>query len=392
MGRPQPPTPEFKHGLQRLVNDVTGYTRDVSAGLNGVCCGSTDLISFGNQSVQYAHEPVTELVADGSFERVICLLLNGVLPVDEQMGDVEAILADAAVIDPGIVEILCNLPLGARPLNLLPLSISLLSFFDPTPHDNTLPATRSRILRLLAQLPVVVAAALDGGELQPTQDIPELSWPGRLLHQLRGHSAVPSPIEDEAVNILMICQCLTAMRPACFAGRVAAATIDHIPTSVQNASSLFVAQLRNDPFHWTSNALKGLTGPRSAEAWWIRREGAPMPFGFSSRTSDPRPQILSDVCTSLLGSYDRIVLESSARRLERILEELELFPTMDWMAARILTLLDVPPDRQSLLIAFARLVGWSAQAIEQSSNGQSLLPDLKYAGMDSETDNRKFGE
>jgi citrate synthase len=54
------------------------------------------------------------------------------------------------------------------------------------------------------------------------------------------------------------------------------------------------------------------------------------------------------------------------------------------MAARIMTLLDVPADRQSLLIAFARLVGWSAQAMEQSASGHALLPELQYSG-----DNRR---
>jgi citrate synthase len=384
MERSQPPAPDLLQGLRRLVSDVSGSPPDTAAGLNGVCCGHTNLISFQDDSVQYVCQPVADLVQDGSFERVICLLLNGVLPSDEEMGDVEAVLADAAVVDPGIVEMLSHLPLGARPLNLLPLSMSLLSFFDPTPHDHNLPATRSRVLRLLAQLPLVVASGLEQRQVAPGDIHPELSWSGRLLHLLRGTSTVPTPIEDEAINAVMICECLTSMRPAGFAGRLVAATVDHIPTALQNAASLYVSQLRNDPFQWAAGMLRGLRGPSSAEAWWIRREGAPMPFGFSARSFDPRPAILADVCNQLLGSYDRIVLESSARRLERLLAAKELFPTTDWMAARIMTLLDVPADRQSLLIAFARLVGWSAQAMEQSASGHALLPELQYSG-----DNRR---
>jgi len=381
MGIPQPPAPDLLQGLRRLVNDVKCTESTEHNGLSGISCGSTSLISFVDDSVQYAGIPVTELAKDGSFERVICLLLNGSLPLDEVMGDVEALLSDAAVVDRGVVEIVSQLPFGARPLNLLPLSISLLSFFDPTPHDNNPAATRSRVFRLLAQLPVVIAFALDAREPTHASEHPELSWSGRLLHILRGQQTVPTPVEDEAVNRLMICECLTSMRPAGFAGRFAASTVDHVPTSLLHASSLFVTQLRNDPFQWSAEVLRGLRGPRSAEAWWIRREGAPMPFGFTARSSDPRPEILAGACAQLLGSYDRIVVESSARRLERLLAEKELFPNTEWMAARLMTLLDIPADRQSLLVAFARLVGWAAQAIEQSKFGHSLLPDLQYEGL-----------
>jgi citrate synthase len=41
-------------------------------------------------------------------------------------------------------------------------------------------------------------------------------------------------------------------------------------------------------------------------------------------------------------------------------------------------LLDIPADRQSLVVVMARLVGWAAQAIEQQSSGISLLPALRY--------------
>jgi len=46
---------------------------------------------------------------------------------------------------------------------------------------------------------------------------------------------------------------------------------------------------------------------------------------------------------------------------------------------RLMTLLEIPADRQALTIALARIVGWSAQALEQQKSGISLLPALRYA-------------
>jgi citrate synthase len=41
-------------------------------------------------------------------------------------------------------------------------------------------------------------------------------------------------------------------------------------------------------------------------------------------------------------------------------------------------MLDIPPERQSLVIGMARLIGWAAHAIEQQKSGVSLLPRLRY--------------
>lgn len=380
------PAPHLVDGLLRLIEDINVPEPLPGYGLSGIPCSRTSLISFDDVSVQYCGEPVEELVAGRCFERVIWLLLTGSLPTDEQLADIQSVVADSAVIDSAATEMLERIPLGARPLDLFPLSISLLSFFDPTPHDQCAEATRSRVWRLLAQLPLMMAAGLGkplcGGGLRDAEEQAALSWAGRLLHSLRDDDRLPSPAEDRAINVIMICQCLTEMRPACFAARFAGSTVNHIVAALQAASTLYVSQLRNDPFAWAHDLLRSFQGPVSAEEWWQRREGKPMPFGFADAVPDPRPELLREVCRSLLGSHSRIVMEASACRLERLLEARDLFPTMDWFSARAMTLLNIPADRQALVIAMARLVGWAAQAIEQQNSGISLLPALRYATQD----------
>jgi citrate synthase len=48
------------------------------------------------------------------------------------------------------------------------------------------------------------------------------------------------------------------------------------------------------------------------------------------------------------------------------------------MAVKLMVMLDIPPERQSLVIGMARLIGWAAHAIEQQKSGVSLLPRLRY--------------
>ncbi len=380
------PAPFLVNGLRRLVHDLNSTSPLLEHGLSGIPCGSTDLISFNDNSLQYCGEPIEKLVRECGFEEVIWLLLTGSRASEEQLADIQSIVADSAVIDPTAAEMLERIPLGARPLDVFPLSISLLSFFDPTPHDQSADATRSRVWRLLSQLPLMLAAGLgkplrDGG-LASSADLASLSWAGRLLYCLWDEPRLPTPAEDAAINAVMTCECLTEMRPACFAARFAGSTVNQIVAALQAAATLYVSQLRNDPFAWASELLWSFQGPSWAEAWWRRREGQAMPFGFSEDEGDPRPGLLKEVCRSLLGSHRRIVLEASACRLERILQQQGLFPTNDWVACRTMTLLNLPADRQALVVAMARLTGWAAQAIEQQNSGISLLPTLRYAPQD----------
>ncbi|MFN9718658.1 MAG: citrate/2-methylcitrate synthase [Planctomycetota bacterium] len=433
MDRSALPAAHLIQGLRRLVEDVTRSDQHLKSGLAHVECGETDLISFGDNGIRYCDVAVEDLVSHGSFERVIWLLLNQTLPTEEELADCCSVLSDAAVIDPSVARLLSHLPVSARPLDLFPLCVSLLSFFDPAPQDLNPEATRWRVWRILAQLPLIVSAALGdlddadqaargsnapscrqgkgctaklnsnlpemiaedvatfsddhSAEDDDTTQLPatelshgesELSWAGRLLYRLRGRRNRPTVAEDQAMNAILICECLTEMRPACFAARFAASTTGHIAASLQSAATIFATQLRNDPFSWISDLLTGFGDPSQAEAWWRRREGQPMPYGFTAATNDNRPRLLREISGRMLGSVDRLRIASVAARLEKILANEHQVPTTDWSAARLMTLLDIPADRQALVIVVARLVGWSAQAIEQQSSGISLLPTLRY--------------
>ena len=383
------PAPHLLKGLRRLVNDIHVSTSLNGSGLTEVVCGTTSLLSFGDTAVSYCGQSIDDLTEQPSFERVLWLLLHQTLPTEEELADSCSIMADSAVIDQSALDMVSHLPLSARPLDVFPLCISLLSFFDPTPQDSSPDAARSRILRLLAQLPMILSAgfgdSFEESHLRPpglSSEETELSWAGRLLHRLRRSNERPSAAEDSAMNTLMICQCLTEMRPACFTARFAASATTHILAALQSAATVFVSQLRNDPYLWTSELLKNFRDPGQAEAWWRRREGQPMPFGFSNSNDDLRADILAETVLTLLGSPDRIRLAGCASRLEKVLATNLFFPTTDWVSTKVMTLLDIPPERQSIVIGMARLAGWSAQAIEQQASGLSLLPRLNYGEVD----------
>ncbi len=154
------PAAHLLNGLRRLVNDVCLVSLPNGSGLAEVVCGTTSLLSFGDSEICYCGESIDKLTQHPSFERVLWLLLNQSLPTEDELADSASIMADSAVIDQSALNMVSNLPLSARPLDFFPLCISLLSFFDPTPQDTSPVASRSRVLRLLAQLPMILSAGL----------------------------------------------------------------------------------------------------------------------------------------------------------------------------------------------------------------------------------------
>ncbi|MCR9199301.1 MAG: hypothetical protein NXI04_11695 [Planctomycetaceae bacterium] len=371
------------NGLRQLVTDLQAWRQGHDPGLDGVVCGRTDLIGFYPDRVEYSGCDVAELVADGQLESVVWLLLNREPADPEQLADTCSILSDCAVVDEPAAEMMTAMPLQVRALDLLPLCVSMLACFDPTPNDVTIEASHSRFWRLLGQLPVLLHVAFggklhDGRTHSPSDEAP-LTYAGRLLQILRQDSKPPSPLEEQAMNAVLICECLTEMRPACFSSRIFGSVVPDVVGGLKSAVSMFTAQLRNDPFAWMATRFRSFQSPDHAQAWFEARKSPTMPFGFQDAGPDYRSTLLRAECRELLGSIESIVMESSAARLESVLAERGLYPTVDWTAARLLTLLQVPEDRVSLAIGIARLVGWAAQGLEQHQSGVPLLPSLRYA-------------
>ena len=344
----------------------------------------TSLVETANGHSSYCDADLQSLCDDSCFESVMWLLIHRSRPDHEQLADAVAILNDAAVIDRPLAEAISTVPLQTRPLDFLTLSISLLSCFDPTPTDASVHASRSQFWTLMAQLPVLMHVAL-GGDIQDGRpvfpsgcsdpdisadvDVPSSSWAGRLLQILRADNCPVSATEEHAMNVLMTCECITNDRAADLTARSVGTAVTDITAAWKASSAVFVSQLRNDPYAWTASLMHRFVNPSYAEQWWHSRKGKPMPFGFSDAPEEDRSMLLREQCRELLGSVPAMVMEASCSRLEAVRADDKRFPTTDWTATRLLSLLGVPEDRISVAIGMARLVGWAAHHLDQCECG-----------------------
>jgi citrate synthase len=161
-------------------------------GLEGVIAGET-AVSTITGGLKYRGYAIEDLARESTFVEVAYLLLHGELPTEEELADFKSILDESATVDESILEFLRAIPLHVGAMDVLRTGISALAHFDPQLDDDSTPANIAKTIRLLAQIPILIAARhrmrLGLPLLEPD---PELGFTGNILYLITGQQ--PSQI------------------------------------------------------------------------------------------------------------------------------------------------------------------------------------------------------
>ncbi|MCG8587350.1 MAG: citrate synthase, partial [Pirellulales bacterium] len=129
-----------------------------SPGLEGIIAGET-AVSTISGGLQYRGYSIEDLAANAEFEEVAYLTLYGELPTaDELKAFKKRIAAAAAGVPADILKILRQLPPKVPLMDVMRTGASLLGHWDEETGDNSHEANIRKAERLLAGLPVILAA------------------------------------------------------------------------------------------------------------------------------------------------------------------------------------------------------------------------------------------
>src|SRR4051794_26111537 len=132
-------------------------SENYSPGLEGIIAGETS-ISTVDTGLTYRGYAIEDLAEHSNYEEVAYLILYGELPTSAQATAFRQRLGAAAKVPSELIEALRRIPQATPSMDVLRSAVSLLAHWEPEVADGSHYANVHKTERLLAQIPVVVAA------------------------------------------------------------------------------------------------------------------------------------------------------------------------------------------------------------------------------------------
>lgn len=352
-------------------------------GLEGVIAGETSISTIAG-GLSYRGYGISDLAEEATFLEVAYLLLHRVLPNEEELADFKTLLDESAEVDPAVIEFLKHVPLHVGAMDSLRTGISALGHFDPQVDENTAEANLNKAIRLLAQIPILIAARhrLRHG-LPLIEPDPGLGFGANLLYLISGE--VPSATAERAMDVSLILYAEHEFNASTFTARVVTSTLSDMYSAITAAVGALKGPLHGGANEKVLEVLEEVGTPANAETW-VRKALAQKRriMGFGHRVykdGDPRAAILRDYCRQLADERGDTSLEQIADTIERIVrDEKGLPPNLDWPSARLYHYLGLEVDLYTPLFVASRVVGWAAHVIEQAENNRLIRPRSRYIG------------
>lgn len=207
----------------------------------------------------------------------------------------------------------------------------------------------------------------------------------RFLVRWRGEA---DPTHVEALDAYMVAAAEHGFSPSTLAARAVAST----GADVASCMSAAVGAV-SGPMHGgaTSRVLRMLRsadrrGGVCATIIEVLDSGRPL-LGFGHAiyrdAEDPRARAIREVCRRLDSARYEAAREVEAEALAVLHErypDVAIATTLDFWAAVVLDVAQVPVDAFSALFACARTAGWSAHIVEQKETGAVIRPRSVYTG------------
>ncbi|MEM7315093.1 MAG: citrate/2-methylcitrate synthase [Planctomycetota bacterium] len=352
-------------------------------GLEGIIAGET-AISTIEGGLRYRGYAIEDLADNTTFDEVAFLILHGDLPDASQLADFRGRIAAASKIDDAIIAALASLPADSSMMDAMRTGASLLASWDPQSGDNSHDANVAKAERLLAQLPVVMAARhrLRNGQ-QPVAADPNLSFSANVLYMLHGEA--PNEKHIKAMDVSLILYAEHEFNASAFASRVICSTLSDMHSAVTGAIGALKGPLHGGANERVMDVLAEVGSPDKAEAWVrdaLANKVKIMGFGHRVyKTGDPRARYLKSLCAELAADVGKEDMEQMADTIEQIVTgEKGLPPNLDWPSARLYCYMGLPIDLYTPLFVVSRVTGWSAHVIEQHDNNRIIRPRANYTG------------
>jgi len=371
---------------------------DVPAGLRDVVVTTTELgdVRGAEGFYHYRGYPAIELARTRTLEDVWFLFVEGRLPHAGEQADFAQKVAALRPLPDAVREVLPAIARAGEkfsPLAGLRTALSLIGAARDLPPvwDATPARRRADALLVSAVTPTILAALyrLRSGlpVLEPRAD---LSAAANWLYLVTGD--VPDEYQVSAIQSYLVSTVDHGFNASTFTARVVASTGSDVVSAVSAAIGAFVGPLHGGAPDRALDSLDEIGAPDKIDAWARGKVAADdriMGFGHAVyRTEDPRARMLREIALDLAARGFAPELADFAvtveRRIVEILAELkpgrQLYANVEFYAGVVMEQCGLPRSMFTPTFAASRVIGWSANVLEQAGGGKVIRPAARYVG------------
>lgn len=358
-----------------------------SPGLANVIACETNVsyLDVEHEEIVIRGYDLIELAKQLTYVDVIGIILRNQLLQPEEREELEQQLTDDVELPSGVLEILKLLPPQTHLMDALRTGISALAGFDEDMENQTAQSNDRRSLRLLGQIPQIVANSyhlkMTASPVKPSAD---LSYVGNFLKMITKRE--PTAKEEALFNQVLIVYSEHEMPNSTFAARVIASTQSDIYGAFSGAVASLKGSLHGGANEAVMNMLLGAGTPDGMkQIVHDKLQNKEKIMGFGHRVymkkSDPRSVLMKQALKALVEQsgdtkwYDMCVIGEEIMKSEK-----NLYPNLDYYAAPVMFLLGIPVELFTPVFFASRALGLSAHVIEQLENNRLYRPRVLYHG------------
>ncbi|HWN55025.1 MAG TPA: citrate/2-methylcitrate synthase [Methylomirabilota bacterium] len=355
-------------------------------GLEGVVAAETELCDLdgANGRLAYRGYDIDDLARKASFEEVAYLLWMGELPTRTQLDRFLGELAAARPIPGDLNKAFALMPKQTDPMRVLQASTAILGMHDPDATDNSREANLRKSIRLTSQFATAICAhhRIRNGQ-EPLAPIRELSLAANFLYMLTGKK--PSDVTTKAFDASLVLYAEHELNASTFTTRVIAATLSDMHSAVAGGVGALKGTLHGGAGEAVMRTLMEIGSLDKVDAFVDKAFAEKRRFmGMGHRVytaGDPRATILKGMAEAACRETGQALWYDLAVKLHaKVSATKKLIPNVDFYSAPLFYSIGIPVDLFTPVIAASRIVGWTANLLEQYADNRLIRPRADYKG------------
>ncbi len=355
-------------------------------GLEGVVAAETRLCDLdgANGRLAYGGYNIDDLARRATFEEVAHLLWYGELPTRAQLDRLAAELVSARPVPRELLQAFPLMPKATDPMRVLQAAVAILGMHDPDTTDNSHDANLRKSIRLTSQVATAICAhhRIRSGQ-EPVAPAKDLGHAANFLYMLSGQR--PSPVTTKAFDASLTLYAEHELNASTFTTRVITSTQSDMHSAVAGGVGALKGPLHGGAGEAVMRMLLEIGEVANVERFTdqaVATRRRLMGFGHRVyKAGDPRAAILKGMAEDACRQSGQFKWYEMAVQLhDRFNRAKGLIPNVDFYSAPLFYSLGIAVDLFTPVIAAGRILGWTANIIEQHQDNRLIRPRGDYKG------------